>query len=230
MRQRVRSILLFILILFLGVAKHDELFYSAFKNKVYLAYSGFFRNNALGKYDLAELRTWLEFLIITAQTTERDKCLLANIYGYMGSVEEASLLWESGNGSCAKIITVPIGRIHILLSDFVSSEQLYQQENAEIEFRRNGSVWETFYFVNSGIYELGVNARCIGPVPAMLRLSVDHERYFLEFDAELNESIISDYFNKGLHRISFSFMNDYQGQGGDRNLRIKDVWIEYQYK
>ncbi len=224
--QRCRlRILLMTAVLFV-FSRYDRLVTNFARTVAYLPYVYMFTHSSPSIHDAEKVHNRLEFLNVRT-SDERTDCLLGNINGYLEHPGDPVGLDPHRNELCNPITIVPVGTTAVYLPTLTGTDGTAYRGESQLEFRRNGIVWGYYYFADAGFYRLRIMARCLGPSPAMLQASIDEFVSVFRFETEPQEYQLDGYFAEGLHRVALSFVNDYQGEDGDRNLEIIEVWIEH---
>jgi hypothetical protein len=175
----------------------------------------------------AVIGNFLRLPTIQNAIENKEACYLENLYAYAAyQASRRDFQSFESVGDCHRLLIVGDGRYQLPLINFHSDLPLYTRETSELEFRRN--VWARMGIVimSSGLYEIGMQARCMGPAPALVNLSIADNKCHFSYENEPAIHTVDVGLDRGVHWIEIAFTNDSYTEAGDRNLRLMEVWIE----
>jgi len=193
------------------------------RNCVYVAYNRLLLGHHV---DSGALDYVIHGLEAHSRLQQRDWCLFGNLYALRGDPPKAREYWESAPQPCNRVVVVDDQQASLPLASLISNRKVYPQGSGQVEFRKNSSIFGPVYLMRSGFYRVGLRAQCVGPEPARIRLDIDDAVQVFEFCTITGDRFWNVDLEKGLHWFAISFTNDVYEQYGDRNARVKEVWIE----
>jgi hypothetical protein len=147
-------------------------------------------------------------------------------FAYRESDKHVSSSAVSDN--CLPITLIGTQPAMLPLLQFRSNWPVYIRGQSELEMRRNSSIWGLIYIHNPGRYQVDVEARCLGPEPAQLRLVIGDTSSVLEFGNSSSIESHSVELPSGINWVELSYINDRILDGKDRNLRLMATSIRPQ--
>lgn len=126
---------------------------------------------------------------------------------------------------CQPVTPVGRGEVTFPIVRFSQNRPIVQRSNQQLEFRRNSSLWGPIYVHDPGSYRLMVEARAVGPAPALLDVHVASEEAVLAYGNTTETKSLDLMLPTGVHWIELTYINDGSLHGVDRNLRLVSVRI-----
>jgi len=199
------------------------------RNAAYLQYAKLFQGYETDVNVVIARFLRLQTIQDNAKNTGNEiACYLENLSAYAAYQEGlADLESFASIEDCYHLIMVGETKTDLPLPNLHSNVDLQVRGESELEFRRNGWARMGLVVMSPGLYEISVQARCMGPPPALMDLGIAGDKIRLSYENEPQIHSVEFHFNRGLYWMTIAFVNDLYTGTGDRNFRLIGVWIEH---